>query len=131
MSVSRARSLRKGMTDAEQLLWRHLRNRRLDGHKFRRQHSIGPFVADFVCIEKGVIVELDGGQHVLSSGKDGKRTRFLESKGFRVLRFWNHDVLKETEAVLITIQQALTAPSPRPSPPEGGEGIRSWSCTGR
>jgi adenine-specific DNA-methyltransferase len=122
MSINRARALRKGMTDAERLLWRHLRNREVDGCKFRRQHPVGPFIVDFVCIEKWLIIELDGGQHAFSSTKDEKRTRFLESKGYRVLRFWNNDVLKETEAVLITIQQALFNPSPRPSPHTGRGG---------
>ncbi|MGD0210403.1 MAG: endonuclease domain-containing protein [Desulfomonilia bacterium] len=124
MSINRARALRKGMTDAERLLWRHLRNREVDGCKFRRQHPLGPFIVDFVCIERGLIIELDGGQHAFSLTRDEKRTRYLEAKGYRVLRFWNNDVLKEAEAVFITIQQALSTPSPRPSPPEGAREVR-------
>jgi very-short-patch-repair endonuclease len=75
-------------------------------------------------LEKSLIIELDGGQHAFSLTRDEKRTRYLEAKGYRVLRFWNNDVLKETEAVLIMIQQALSTPSPRPSPLEGAREVR-------
>ncbi|MCF6192446.1 MAG: DUF559 domain-containing protein, partial [Candidatus Hydrothermae bacterium] len=119
-----AREMRKAPTDAEQRLWYFLRNRRLGGYKFRRQHSIGPYIVDFVCIEKGVIVEVDGGQHAedLQRRKDVERTRFLENRGFRVIRFWNHEVLKNTEEVLAAILDALDAPHPGPLP-EGERGI--------
>jgi very-short-patch-repair endonuclease len=100
---SLARSLRKHQTDAENILWRSLRNRRMSGYKFRRQHSIGPFIADFVCLEKKLIIELDGGQHSVKIELDSKRTEYLESKGFRVVRFWNNHILHETEAVLDVI----------------------------
>lgn len=114
----KARSLRKDQTDAEKRLWYHLRDRRLAGHKFRRQHPIGPFIVDFVCLETCLIVDLDGGQHALEIEEDRNRTAYLETRGFRVLRFWNNQVLNETEAVLTVILGLLHAghPSPRPSP---------------
>ncbi len=102
-----ARALRRDLTDAERLLWRHLRNRGLYGHKFRRQHPVGRYVVDFVCIEEGVVVELDGGQHSKQVIEDEERTLYLESKGFQVLRFWNNDVLTNAEGVLKTIASAL------------------------
>jgi very-short-patch-repair endonuclease len=80
------------------------------GFKFRRQHSIGPFICDFTCVEASVIVELDGSQHVERSDYDRRRDAFLRSKGFRVLRFWNDDVLSQTEAVLETVYEALHRP---------------------
>lgn len=97
------------MTDAERMLWFHLRDRRLGGYKFRRQHPIGPFIVDFVCPEKRLIVEVDGGQHALNVEDDNQRSRFLQDKGFQILRFWNNEVLQETEAVLTKILEALTA----------------------
>lgn len=102
-----ARALRRDATDAERLLWYHLRDRRLAGVEFRRQHPIGPFVADFLSLEAGIIVEGDGSRH--AAGTEAGRTRFLERRGFRVLRFWNHDVLVRTEAVLAVIHAAVTS----------------------
>ena len=101
-----ARELRRRMTDAELRLWFHLRNRALMGCKFRRQHPIGPYVADFVCIERALVVEADGGQHA-GSGLDLARTAYLHARGYRVLRFWNNDVLVRTETVLEQIHAAL------------------------
>ncbi len=108
--VEKARSLRKNATDVEQLLWSLLRDRQLAGHKFRRQHPIGDYVADFFCHEANLVVELDGGQHneEKQKQKDIKRTAFLESQGLRVIRFWNNEVLQNTEGVMETILQALT-----------------------
>ena len=121
----RARSLRKLPTDAEALLWFHLRDRRMANHKFRRQRPIGPYFADFACIEIKLIVELDGGQHVEAAVYDADRTRFLEGQGYRVLRFWNNEVLMQTDAVRGRILQALLGGSPHPSPlPQAGEGAR-------
>lgn len=119
--VQNARALRHHATDAEQLLWRHLRARQLDGCKFRRQHPVGLYIADFACVEKWLVVELDGGQHASESGlgHDTARTRFLQSEGWHVLRFWNHQVLTELPAVLQVIAQALSTPHPRPLPPAG------------
>jgi very-short-patch-repair endonuclease len=121
----RARSLRTTPTDAEALLWHHLRDRRLGNHKFRRQRPIGPYFADFACIEARLIVELDGGQHVEAAAYDENRTRYIESQGYRVLRFWNHEVLTQTDAVRERILQALQEGSPHPNPlPQAGEGAR-------
>jgi very-short-patch-repair endonuclease len=117
----RARELRHEATDAEALLWSHIRGRRLNRCKFRRQHPIGPYITDFTCIEAGLVVELDGGQHADQPQRDRARTRYLEQRGYRVLRFWNHDVLEHTDAVLEAILECL-CPSPPPSPLERDEG---------
>jgi very-short-patch-repair endonuclease len=102
----RARRLRRETTLAEAVLWRRLRNRALCGAKFRRQHPIGPYTADFCCVEAALIVEADGSQH--EPGRDAFRTAFLEKEGFLVLRFWNDDVLTNPEGVLQRIEEALT-----------------------
>ncbi len=117
----RARALRKNQTAAERRLWSAIRNRRLAGCKFRRQHPINNFIVDFACLERKLVIEVDGGQHAEEIKKDAERTTALEKVGFRVLRFWNHDVLKNMDAVLETILANLEgdAPSPHPSPPEG------------
>lgn len=107
----RERRLRRGQTDAEQALWWQLRNRRLHGWKFRRQHRIGPYFADFVCLEARLVIELDGSQHLEQRPYDRTRTAHLKREGFEVLRFWNDDVLRETQAVLLAIITAL-APHP-------------------
>jgi very-short-patch-repair endonuclease len=104
----RARSLRKAMTDAERLLWQHLRSRQLAGWKFRRQHAVGPFIVDFVCIAKKLIVEVDGGQHASDVERDAKRSRYLSEEGYRILRFWNNDVLKELDGILEVIARELS-----------------------
>ena len=116
-----AKTLRQNMTDAEQLLWRHLRAHRLDGQKFRRQQPIGPYVVDFVHFGARLIVEADGGQHDRSE-QDAIRDRWLEGQGFRVLRFWNHDILRDPEAVLASILNALEPPSPPLPRPLSREG---------
>jgi len=130
-----AKKLRKNMTDAERLLWQHLRNRRLGGYKFRRQRPIGPYIVDFICLEKEIVIEVDGGQ--LES--DSKRSAYLKEKGYKVLRFWNNEVLQETESVLSVVLSSLdgnVTPSPRPSPRGereneygGGENIKVKSIT--
>jgi very-short-patch-repair endonuclease len=102
---SSAARLRLYRTDAEDQLWQALRNRRLNGYKFRFQHSLGPFVVDFACLDANLIIEVDGGQH--NDEIDAQRTAFLEAKGFRILRFWNHDVLTNRDGVLVVIQAAL------------------------
>ena len=103
------------MTDAERLLWSRLRRRQVHGLRFRRQHPIGPFIADFACTQAGLVIELDGGQHVQAKDKDAARTRWLEQSGYRVLRFWNNDVLTQIDAVLQVIAAATpTPPSLRP-----------------
>src|SRR4051812_11338828 len=111
MAMNRfARALRRNPTNAERHLWNHLRARRLNGFRFRRQRPFGPYVCDFVCLEASVVVELDGGQHSEQMAYDQSRDDFLRSHGFRVLRFWNNDALSRTEIVLETIWQALHRP---------------------
>lgn len=125
MTLGQTRKLRLQSTDAEKKLWHALRNRRLGGYKFRRQHSIGPYVVDFVCIAAKLIVEVDGGQHATQKNDDDLRTGFLNDKGFNVIRFWNNEVFENLEGVLETILRNLReqAPSPLPSPPWGrGQG---------
>ena len=117
-----ARQLRRDMTDAERQLWRHLRQRQLDGHRFRRQHPIGPFVADFVCLEQRLVIEVDGGQHA-DSASDSRRSQFLTQERYCVMRFWNHDVLGNIEGVVASILQSLASAGPHPNlPPQAGEG---------
>ncbi len=105
--------LRRGTTDAEKRLWAALRDRRMGGFKFRRQHRIGAYVADFACLECMLVVEADGGQHA-DSEKDELRTQQLAKAGWRVLRFWNHDILTNLDGVLITIEADLLRSSPSP-----------------
>ena len=95
-----AKRLRRGQTDAEQQLWMRLRNGLVKGWKFRRQHPIGGYIVDFCCLEGMLIIELDGGQHVEQEESDCERTKYLTAVGFRVLRFWNDDVLTKTDDVL-------------------------------
>ncbi|KFB67145.1 DUF559 domain-containing protein [Candidatus Accumulibacter vicinus] len=116
------KSLRQHMTEAENLLWRQLRGHRLNGEKFRRQQAIGPYAVDFVHFGAHVIVEADGGQHNESPG-DERRDAWLKSQGFRVLRFWNHEIWNDTKAVLEAVLTAVEyrqPPLPRPLPREGG-----------
>ena len=116
-SKARARRLRQQSTDAEQALWSKLRDRRLGGVRFRRQTPIGPYIADFVSHERKLIVELDGGQHADQRAYDARRTRWLESRGYTVLRFWNDDVLLRPTSVLEAIALALSESAPEsPSP---------------
>lgn len=118
-----ARKLRREMTDAERKLWWKLRGRQMDGFKFRRQVPIGRYVADFACMEAKLIVEVDGGQHADDPSGDIERTRCLEGVGYRVLRFWNHDVLKDTDAVCLAIAEALRGLPPTQPSPSRGEGF--------
>jgi very-short-patch-repair endonuclease len=106
-----ARKLRQQHSDAERLMWAILRDRRFCGFKFRRQHPLPPYVLDFYCHIAGLAIELDGGQHNTDAARrqDEKRTAYIESKEIRVLRFWNHDVLADTDAVLEAIHNAITA----------------------
>ena len=107
----RARQLRKNQTDAENLLWHFLRNRFLNGYKFKRQQVMGKYIIDFVCEKKKIIIELDGGQHFDAQSYDETRTRYLEGLGYKVLRFWNDDVFKETDGVLEVILSSLESNS--------------------
>lgn len=104
---TRARTLRKTMTAAENRMWYFLRNRRLNSYKFIRQFVIGNYIADFVCREKKVIIEVDGGQHMIAAEYDKRRTEFLETQGYKVLRVWNREVFRNTEGVLETVLDLL------------------------
>ena len=100
-----ARELRNNATDVERLLWSRLRNSQVEGVKFRRQQPIESYIVDFVSFDKKVVVELDGGQHSESADYDSQRDNCLNANGFKVLRFWNNDVLKNIEGVLEVIRQ--------------------------
>jgi very-short-patch-repair endonuclease len=102
-TIRMAKTLRKRLTDAKALLWRHLRAKRLQGFKFRRQQPIGPYIADFVCFEKRFVIEIDGGGHTFDRWRDRKRDLWLQGEGFMILRFWNNDVLQNIEGVLEVI----------------------------
>ena len=101
-----ARRLRLTPTDAETRLWSRLRKKQLGGFRFRRQHPLGSYVVDFLCAEAKLVVEVDGGQH---ADESPTRTRWLEQRGYRVIRFWNNEVLANTEGVLLAILDALRA----------------------
>ncbi|MDO8644682.1 MAG: endonuclease domain-containing protein, partial [bacterium] len=102
-------------------LWGHLRAKRVEGYKFRRQYDIGNYIADFCCPEMNLIIELDGGGHVQEKQKlyDLERDQYLKQKGYRVLRIWNSEVDRNMEGVLERIYQIVASPSPRPSPQKG------------
>jgi very-short-patch-repair endonuclease len=114
-ALERQRSLRAFGTEAEKRLWGCLRGRRLEGCKFRRQVWLGSYIADFVCLERKLIVEADGGQHADQSEYDDRRTAFLEGEGFRVVRFWNNDVMTNLEGVVDVIRGMLVGYRPSPS----------------
>ena len=122
--TQRARQLRKSRTEAEHCLWQHLRGRRLGGLKFRRQYPILDYFVDFYCAEHGIVVELDGSQHLDGASQDVARTRTLERLGLRVLRFWNDDVLARTDDVLLVIVAACeqAIPPVGRALPRAGEG---------
>jgi very-short-patch-repair endonuclease len=105
--TARARQLRRSMTEAERALWRMIRNKQLCEMRFRRQRPMGQYIVDFVCLEAKLILEVDGGQHAEQIAYDSKRTQFLESLGYRVLRFWNNDVLQNMDGVVTVILGAL------------------------
>jgi very-short-patch-repair endonuclease len=136
--TARARRLRRDETDAERRLWYRLRSRQIEDAKFVRQDPIGPYVADFACRERRLIVEVDGGQHA-TDPHDAVCDQWLRDRGYRVLRFWNNDVLANTEGVLEAIAAALSetagiqprgrTSSPRPSPRTRGEGAQA-PCPG-
>ena len=106
MADGRAKQLRQQPTEAETRLWHRLRRKQLDGLRFRRQSPIGPYIVDFFCPTARLIVELDGGQHADQQTYDDRRTKWLQERGYRVLRFWNNDVMGNTDGVLAEIQRA-------------------------
>jgi very-short-patch-repair endonuclease len=110
-----ARRLRRDMTEAEKTMWRLLRARQLAGYKFRRQEPIGRYVVDFVCFQPRLVVEIDGGQHADSTRYEEERTGFLEREGFRVLRFWNNEVMENREGVCLKILEVLARPPHLPA----------------
>ena len=121
--LDNAKTLRRNLTDAEQKLWYHLRAHRFMGRKFKRQKPLGRYVVDFICLEEKLIIELDGGQHAENVTYDQERDSWLRSEGYTVLRFWNNELLNETESVLERIRLALSKEadtsetlSPGPSP---------------
>jgi len=118
----RARALRRDMADAEKSLWRLLRSRQIDGHRFRRQVPLGRYIADFVCHDACVIIELDGGQHD-GSPQEAERSRFLQEEGYRILRFWNNEVLSNLEGVHAAIAEDLRRHHPHPTLPHRGGGF--------
>ncbi|MDB5577652.1 MAG: hypothetical protein JWR80_2828 [Bradyrhizobium sp.] len=131
--VPRARALRRDPTEAEKKLWQHLRQPPFKQHHFRRQATIGPYFADFASHQLKLVIELDGGQHA-GNASDETRTQYLEAAGYRVLRFWNNDVIGNMPGVLSAIDAAVdvvlttstesaeTPPTPDPSPPKAGGG---------
>ncbi len=116
----RARGLRQNPTEVETRLWSQLRDKQLDDRKFRRQQPIGRYVVDFLCEPEKLIIELDGGQHA-DDPRDTERTAFLEAQGYRVIRYWNNEVIENIDGVLSDIRSKLRAP--HPGPPPGGEGV--------
>ena len=134
-TLERAKALRRALTQPEKKLWGALRDRRLGGFRFRKQQPIGPFIADFVCQEQRLIVEVDGSQHA-ESETDRPRDAFLTSKGYRVLRVWNNDVTDNLSGVLAAILAALSDPHPpiaaqwAPPSPSRGEGIDNGADLG-
>lgn len=127
MTVQRARSLRKDMTDAERSVWFALRDRRFAGWKFRRQVPFDQYILDFVCFDARLVIEVDGGQHDERTEYDARRSAHLEKSGFRVLRFWNNEVLQNLDGILTMIDLNLRADGDAPSaltplPPGATEG---------
>ena len=140
MVAPRAKQLRDHMTDAERKLWRALRSRSI-GPKFRRQVPLGPYIVDFICFQSKLIVEVDGGQHA-ASARDAVRDRYFVERGYRVMRFWNNDVLRNLEGVLTAIvdsDPSPGAPTGAPPSPSRGEGdrargsasVQSWASNDR
>jgi very-short-patch-repair endonuclease len=116
-SIEYSRRLRTTQTDAERMLWRELRLKQFAGYKFRRQHPVGKYIVDFACLEAGLCVEVDGSQHADQPPYDEVRARFLSSRGFTVLRFWDNQVLTQIDSVKQAIWNALQDKKPPPSQP--------------
>lgn len=121
-SITKARDLRNHPTDAERVLWQHIRLRQIGGCRFRRQRPVGPYVVDFICLEKNLVVEVDGGQHNKQLGYDAKRDGYLRAQGFFVLRFWDHEVLTQIDDVKEAIWKSVTEEAPSLILPRNGGG---------
>ncbi len=120
--TARSRELRANMTDAERTLWACLSARKIANTRFNTQFPIGPFVCDFVSRGAKLVIEVDGGQHAVTAGADAARTRYIESMGYRVIRFWNNDVLTNLDGVVFEIERVLGGQAlPHPLPQAGGE----------
>ena len=118
-----ARQLRKNMTDTERFVWKRIRYRQLGGYRFRRQVPVGPYIADFVCFEAKVVLELDGGQHATQLLSDTERTHWFEGQGFVVVRFWNNEAIENWDTIADYLVGVLQARTPHPNPPpQGGRG---------
>ena len=117
--LSNAKQLRTNQTDAERRLWYHLRAHRFMGLKFKRQKPLGPYIVDFICMERRIIIELDGGQHAEQLPYDQHRDAWLTKQGYTVLRFWNNEVMQELEAVLEKIRMVALSPAPSPTSGRG------------
>ena len=124
-TLENSRRLRREMTDAEHKLWQCLRSGQLGGLKFRRQHPIPPYIADFCCVARKLIVELDGSQH--NEQTDAARTRHLQAQGWSILRFWDNDALQQTNAVVEAIWTASGNRTLTPTPLPTGEGLKAQS----
>ncbi len=123
---SRARQLRRNPTDIERLLWQRLRFWQVDGYKFRRQQPVGNYIVDFVCLQKRVVIEVDGGQHAQEMNHDAVRDAWLHAQGFIILRFWNNDVVTNIDGVMELILKNLQdTPYLNPSPQGGRRKMRS------
>jgi very-short-patch-repair endonuclease len=130
-SLNLAKSFRQRQTDAENLLWNQLRDRKLNGVKFRRQHCIGKYIVDFACLKNKLIVEIDGGQHnsPIKKADDEQRTAWLEAEGYNVLRYWNNDVQENLEGVIENISDYLLLkkhPHPNPLPSRERESKKGY-----
>jgi len=125
-----ARALRASITEAESRLWYFLRDRRFKGAKFRRQVPVGPYVVDFLCVAASLVVEADGGQHSERMARDEERTKYLEGNGYRVVRFWNNDVMGNIEGVMEVIGRELDMRTLTPGPSPKGEGSRGKGKAG-
>jgi very-short-patch-repair endonuclease len=130
MLTNTARHLRSRQTEAEKLVWKYLRARQLEGFKFRRQQPIDKFIVDFICLELRIIIEIDGGQHSIDKEIDAGRDNYLRNAGFKILRFWNHEVLENISGVIETIRNQCLVHPPLTPPVKGG-GKESGSRQGR